>query len=159
MGRQKLTLNFELATREVWQAYGHYAETINGVASRPRVRRLLQQAWDLAYAWVRQEPPCHHLALPWQAVLSLVATAFYWGWIKEAGIIALSWGGLTRTGEALGAFRWQLVLPRDIEYTADYALLQIDEPKTRYRAARHQVAKIDQSQLMAVLDVMWLLVA
>lgn len=80
-----MTLNFELATREVWQAYGHYAETINGVASRPRVRRLLQQAWDLAYAWVRQEPPCHHLALPWQAVLSLVATAFYWGWIKEAG--------------------------------------------------------------------------
>lgn len=134
--------------------YNHYAETINGVGSRrPRVRRLLQQAWDLAYAWVRQEPPCHHLALPWQALLSLVATAFYWGWIKEAGIIALSWGGLTRIGEALGAFRWQLVLPRDIEYTADYALLQINEPKTRYRAARHQVAKIDQPQLMAVLDV------
>ena len=134
--------------------YNHYAETINGVGSRrPRVRRLLQQAWDLAYAWVRQEPPCHHLALPWQALLSLVATAFYWGWIKEAGIIALSWGGLTRIGEALGAFRWQLVLPRDIEYTAAYALLQIDEPKTRYRAARHQVAKIDQPQLMSVLDV------
>ena len=49
---------------------------------------------DLAYAWVRQEPPCHHLALPWQARLSLVATA------KEAGIIALSCGGLTRIGEA-----------------------------------------------------------
>ena len=49
---------------------------------------------DLVYAWVRQEPPCHHLALPWQARLSLVATA------KEAGIIALSCGGLTRIGEA-----------------------------------------------------------
>eukprot|EP00435_Cladocopium_sp_Y103_P064648 s276_g26.t1 len=133
--------------------YGHYAETINGVSGkRPRVRRLLQQAWDLAYAWVRHEPPCHHIA-PWQALLSLLATAFYWGWIKEAGILALSWGGLTRIGEALSATRKQLVLPRDIEFTADFVLLQIDEPKTRYRAARHQVAKVDQPQLMAVLDI------
>ena len=117
------------------------------------MRRMLQQAWDLAYAWVRQEPPSHHVALPWQALLSLVVTAFYWGWTLEAGVLALSWGGLTRSGEAITATRKKLVLPRDVEYTSEFVLLQINEPKTRYRAARHQVAKVDQPQLMAVIDI------
>ena len=40
--------------------YNHYAETINGIsARRPRIRRSLQQAWDVAYAWLRNEPPLH----------------------------------------------------------------------------------------------------
>jgi len=70
--------------------YNRYAETINGVGSlRLCVRRLLQQAF-----------------------LGLVATVFYWVWIKES-----------------------------------------DEPKTKCRVARHQVEKIDQPQLMSVLDV------
>ena len=35
--------------------YGHYAETINGIAGRrPRIRRSLQPAWDLAYGWLRR---------------------------------------------------------------------------------------------------------
>eukprot|EP00438_Fugacium_kawagutii_P012773 Skav217633 [mRNA] locus=scaffold1334:5610:19402:- [translate_table: standard] len=134
--------------------YGHYAETVNGVASRrPRIRRLLQPAWDLAYAWLREEPPTHHVALPWQVLLSLIVTACYWGWILEAGVIALSWGGLTRIGEVLSATRKHLVLPRDLEFSVDYALLQIDEPKTRYRAARHQAARLDHPQLLKVIDV------
>jgi len=88
-----------------------------------------------------------------QALLSLLVTALYWGWIREAGILALSWGGLTRIGEAISAVRRQLVLPRDVEFTASHALLQIDEPKTRFRTARHQVAKLDQPQLLALVDL------
>eukprot|EP00435_Cladocopium_sp_Y103_P071503 s47_g37.t1 len=61
-------------------------------------------------------------------------------------------GGLTRIGEALTASRLQLILPRDVEHTADYILLQINEPKTRFRAARHQVAKLDQPQLVKLVD-------
>ena len=49
--------------------------------------------------------------------------------------------------------RSQLVLPKDVEYTADYVLLQINEPKTRFRAARHQVAKVDQRQLVKVIEL------
>lgn len=90
---------------------------------------MLQQAWDLACAWVRQEPPSHHVALPWQALLSMIACAFYWGWLRGAGILALSWGCLTRIGEAFAATPKQLVLPRDIEYTAEFVLRQIDEQK------------------------------
>eukprot|EP00435_Cladocopium_sp_Y103_P055970 s92_g18.t1 len=134
--------------------YNHYAETINAISSkRPRVRRSLQGAWDLAYAWLRSEPPNHHIALPWQVMLALVSTALAWGWIREAGIIALSWGGLTRIGEAMTALRSQLILPRDVEFSAGYILLQIAEPKTRFRAARHQVAKLDQPQLVTLVDV------
>lgn len=152
-----INLQLERYGRSLYQAgrpYGHYSETINGVSGkRPRLKRMLAQAWDLAYAWLRQEPPTHHLALPWQALLSLLVTALYWGWVREAGILALSWGGLTRIGEALAALREELVLPRDVEFSADYALLQISEPKTRFRTARHQVAKLDQPQLLALIDL------
>lgn len=55
-----LNLQLERYGRSLYlsgRPYGHYAyaEIINGVSGkRPRVRRMLQQAWDLAYAWVRQ---------------------------------------------------------------------------------------------------------
>eukprot|EP00435_Cladocopium_sp_Y103_P031603 s2642_g8.t1 len=153
------TLNIQLERfgRSLFRAgrpYNHYAETINALSGkRPRIRRSLQQAWDLAYAWLRSEPPTHHLALPWQVLLSLLSTAFFWGWPLVAGIIALSWGGLTRIGEALSALRSQLVLPQDVENTADFILLQINEPKTRFRAARHQVARVDQPQLVKVIEL------
>lgn len=70
-----------------------------------------------------------------------------------AGVIALSWGGTTRIGEAMSALRSHLVLPADVDFTADYILSQIREPKTRFRAARHQVAKLDQPQLVKVVEI------
>eukprot|EP00435_Cladocopium_sp_Y103_P039703 s711_g10.t1 len=143
--------------RQLYRAgrpYGHYAETINAVSSRrPRIRRSMQQAWDLAYAWFRKEPPIDHVALPWQALLSILATSLAWGWQREAGIIALSWGGITRIGEVLSAFRKNLVLPQDLGGTESFALLEIQEPKTRFSAARHQAARLDQSQLLSVVEL------
>ena len=143
--------------RQLYKAgrpYGHYAETINGIAGRrPRIRRSLQPAWDLAYGWLRQEPPVHHLALPWQALLCLLSTSLSWGWTRVAGVIALSWGSLSRIGEVLSAARQDLILPSDVGFSIAYGLLQIAEPKTRYRAARHQIAKIDQPQLLKVVQI------
>ena len=134
--------------------YGHYAETINAVASRrPRIRRSLQQAWDLAFAWLRREPPIHHVALPWQALLSILATSLAWGWVREAGVIALSWGGITRIGEVLAATRANLVLPCDMGGTEQFALLEIQEPKTRFSTARHQAARLDHPQLLQVIEM------
>ena len=143
--------------RELYRSgrpYGHYSETLNAISGkRPRVRRHLQPAWDLAYAWLRQEPPAHHLALPWQALLSLISTSWTWGWSRVAGVIALSWGGITCIGEVLSACRRDLILPGDVEWSINYALLQIAEPKTRYRCARHQIARLDQPQLLKVIEV------
>eukprot|EP00435_Cladocopium_sp_Y103_P040350 s366_g11.t1 len=143
--------------RQLYRAgrpYGHYAETINAIAAkRPRIKRSMAQAWDLAYAWLRKEPPIHHVALPWQALLSLLATSLAWGWPREAGVIALSWGGITRIGEVLSAFRRNLVLPFDFGGTEDFALLEIPEPKTRFTTARHQAARLDQPQLLSVVEL------
>ena len=90
-----------------------------------------------------------------QALLSILSTVLFWGWSLVAGIIALSWSGLTRIGEALRALRSQLVLPQDVENTNDFILLQINEPKTRFRSARHQVAKVNQPQLVKLIEVVF----
>ena len=71
------------------------------VGKRPSLRRMMQQSWDLAFAWLRQEPPTHHVALPWQALLSMISASLSWGWTKVAGVLALSWGGITRIGEVM----------------------------------------------------------
>ena len=134
--------------------YGHFAETINAVVSRrPVLRRNLQQAWDYAFAWVRSEPPTHHLACPWQVLLAIVATALTWGWTKVAGMCALCFGGVLRTGEALSACRYDLLLPEDTYGTNHYALIAISEPKTRFSAARHQSTKIDSPDLLRVITL------
>ena len=134
--------------------YGHFAETINSLVSqRPVLRRNLQQAWDYAFAWVKAEPPTHHLACPWQVLLAILATAMMWGWPKVAGMCALCFGGILRTGEALNAYRYDLLLPSDTYGTNSYALLAISEPKTRYSAARHQSSKIDSPDLLRVLTL------
>ena len=134
--------------------YNHYAELINGVASKkPVLRRQLQAAWDLAYAWLRLEPPTHHVALPWQALLSLLTISISWGWLRVAGVIALSWGGITRIGEVLNAFRKNLILPSDLGGSVAFALLEVAEPKTRFSGARHQSARLDQPQLLRLVDL------
>ena len=149
---EALNVLLEKYGRELFRSgrpYGHYSETLNAVsARRPRIRRSLQPAWDLAYSWLKQEPPSHHLALPFQALLALLVTAWMWGWSRVAGVLALSWGGLTRIGEVLQATRQSLILPEDVGWTVQFALLQISEPKTRFRSARHQVARLDQPQLL-----------
>ena len=134
--------------------YSHYSEVINAIAAQePLLRRSLQPAWDLAFAWMREEPHTNHVAMPWQLLLAAIATALIWGWPRVAGILALTWGGVLRIGETLAAKRADLLLPADVSDTCDYALLSIGEPKTRYKAARHQAAKIDQPDLLRVISL------
>ena len=136
--------------------YAHYSETLNALSARaPKVRRLLQPAWDLAFSWKREEPGRHHAALPWQVLLSLVAAAFTWGWPRVAAALALAWGGLLRIGEVLQAVRADLTLPHDVRGTVDYAYLTIRDPKTRYHGARHQAVRIDQPDLLAVVSTVY----
>ncbi|CAE7299501.1 Ttll6a [Symbiodinium microadriaticum] len=134
--------------------FAHYSETLNAFAARvPKARRLLQPAWDLAFSWKREEPGRHHTALPWQALLALVGAAFTWGWPRVAGALALAWGGLLRIGEVLQATRSDLTLPSDVRYTVDYAYLTIRDPKTRYHAARHQAVRVDQPDILEIIDI------
>ena len=134
--------------------YTVYAETINMLTSKkPVLRRQLQEAWDLAFSWVQAEPSAHHVAMPWQALLSLLSVALMWGWTDVVGCIALGWGALLRAGEILGAKRRDLVLPRGVDETIAYALLAIHEPKTSHTGPRHQAAKLDAPDLLQVVDL------
>lgn len=95
-----------------WKAYGSFSETINAVAAaRPLVKRqLIAPAWDLAFAWLCDEPHRRHPALPASVLLALLSVALMWGWPLEAGILALTWNGILRVGETLMAQRKGLVL-------------------------------------------------
>ena len=137
---------------ESGKPYWRFSETVNATAAaRPTIRRQLQAAWDLAFAWQSLEPYTHHLPLPAVVLLAMLSVCLLWGWKAEAGLFAMSWGGLLRIGEASGAQRKQLVLPSDVLYIQSFVLLQILEPKTRLRGARHQSSKIEPSDLVATI--------
>ena len=131
--------------------YYHFAETINSVsAKRPLLRRSLQQAWDLCAMWTSFEPVEHHRAMPVQVLLAVLSTCLVWGWTREAGIFAMCWGMLLRIGELLNAKRSDIVFPQDVRFSIDHVLLKILEPKTRFRAARHQSSKLEPPDLITV---------
>lgn len=138
--------------RSLYQAgrpLNHYSETINALSSlKPQIRRSLQGCWDLAFSWSRQEPTLHHVAMPGPVLLAMLATCYLWGWLRLAGILALGFGAVLRTGELLQARRADLLLPVDTGFFASYALLAIAEPKTRFSTARHQSAKLDVPDLL-----------
>ena len=131
------------------KSYNKYAETINSISTaRPILRRQMAQAWDLAFAWLQDEPHQHHPALPQSILLSLLSTALLWGWPVVAAIIAMAWAGVMRIGELIYICRCDLVLPSDSAPDIDYILVRIKEPKSRGRAARHQSARIDPSDIV-----------
>ena len=136
------------------KTYNSFAETINAVTTRkPALRRSLQGAWDLGYAWVKAEPSQHHVAMPAQILCAMVGLSVSWGWLTMAACLALAWGALLRPGELLGAFRRDLLLPSDLSGTIGFALLSISEPKSRHTTARHQSAKLDIPDLLRLVDL------
>eukprot|EP00438_Fugacium_kawagutii_P020864 Skav209436 [mRNA] locus=scaffold805:189644:194096:- [translate_table: standard] len=136
------------------KTYNQFAETINSLADRkPVLRRLLQGAWDLGFAWAKQEPSQHHIALPVPILLAMISTSLIWGWLEVAGLLALGFGALLRPGELTQATRQDLLLPADVGFTIGHVLLSIAEPKTRFSQARHQSARLDSSDLVAVVDL------
>lgn len=113
----------------------------------------MQGAWDLGYSWKRLEPGEHHVAMPPQILLAMVATSFLWGWFRFGGCLALSFAGLLRPGELLKSTRADLLLPLDCGNTISYGMLAIREPKSRFTNARHQSVKIDIPDLLEVVEL------
>ena len=135
---------------------GRFSETINAVTSRkPFLRRSLITAWDLAFSWVTEEPHIHHAAMPLSVVLAFSGLNLLWGWPTEAAIILMTWCGILRIGEVFPARRAELVLPCDAAPGVSYALLQIRQPKTRGSQARHQAARVDPADVVALLTAVF----
>ena len=103
--------------------------------------------------WCSFEPTEHHTAMPFQVLLAVLSTCLLWGWRREAGIFAMSWGALLRIGEIFHAVRGDLVFPADVQHSIDHVLIKIKDPKTRYRAARHQSSKLEQPDLIKVAEI------
>jgi hypothetical protein len=138
----KLLVQYGRCLYAVGRPYNHYAETINALAaSKPVIRRQLQEAWNLAFSWVRDEPSVHHIALPWQLLLAALSVCLTWGWTEVAGALALCWGALLRVGEFTGALRKDLLLPIDTGYTNQFALLALREPKNPIYSRKAPVSK------------------
>ena len=138
------------------KAYGQYSETINGIAMiKPIIKKQLAPAWDIAFAWLVDEPHQHNPALPLSVLLAMLTVALTWGWPFEAAVISLCWAGIMRIGEVLQASRADLILPQDQAPGFDFILLRIKEPKTRGRHARHQAARIDQSDVVALVSAVY----
>ena len=134
--------------------YNHFVECLNAITSwQPNLRRQLQRCWDLAFNWVRQEPSVHHVAAPYQVLLAMLSICMLWGWMPLASSLALMWGGLLRPGELLSALRCHLLVPSDVGGSLRHCLLTLLEPKTRYTAARHQLAKVDIPDLVEVIEI------
>lgn len=143
--------------RELFKAgktYNQYAETINSLTStRPSLRRQMQGAWDLGFAWMRQEPTQHHVAIPSIILIAMITTSLLWGWVRFAGCLALGWGSLLRPGEIFSLRRLNLLFPEDSGFSIPYVLVSLQEPKSRFTTARHQSTRLDAPDL---IQVAWL---
>ena len=134
--------------------YYHFSEMVNAItAKRPLLRRSFQAVWDLAFMWGSFEPAEHHVAMPHQVLVAILASAWCWGWSREAAIFALAFGGLLRIGEVFQSKRSDLLLPEDVNWTISHILLRIKEPKTRFKAARHQSSRIEQPDLICIIRI------
>ena len=144
------------ALYDAGKTYNQYAETINGLTSlRPSLRRQMQGAWDLGYAWMRQEPSQHHVAMPSVILLAMVSTSLLWGWTYFAGCIALAWGSLLRPGELFALRRLNLLFPKDAGFSIPHLLVSLMEPKTRFTTARHQSTRLDIPDLLEVVTMVF----
>ena len=91
--------------------------------------------------------------MPPQVLLACVTCCLTWGWARVAGCLALAWAGLLRAGEIFQSKRQDLQLPSDLGGTTPFILLAINEPKTRFSAARHQAAKVDIPDVISVCEL------
>ena len=161
-GLVELLVSFGRDLYNSGRPYWHFSETINGLTARtarkPSIRRSCQAAWDLAFTWLSEEPSSHHVAMPPIVLMAILSTCLAWGWTREAGIFALAWGALLRISEATLARRGNLIFPADALFMQTFVLVlvRIDQPKTRGRAAKHQSAKLEPSDLVAVAALAFL---
>ena len=100
----------------------------------PRLRSQLNCSWDVIKKWETVEPVCHRTPLPWAIYKAMVAFAINLQWFRFACVMILSFEGLCRPGEALGALREDVLLPSDLlSEQMDRAYLRIKKPKSRLR--------------------------
>ena len=120
----------------------------------PQFRSQLGRCWQLVGRWESLEPVSHRVPLPLVIFRAMVSVAILWGWMRFAGIMVLTFGGICRPGEPLNAVRKDLLLPRDLVVeNPDICYLCIRSPKGRRRGiGKVQHVKISERTYTKFLD-------
>ena len=100
----------------------------------PGSKVVLGVCWETISRWEIAEPVEHRTPVPFALFLAMVGVALSWKWRSFAGIMLVSFLGISRPGEALGALRSDLILPSDrLEFNSSIAYLRVGRAKGRRR--------------------------
>ena len=110
----------------------------------PAYRPHLQICWQLVSKWEVIEPTTHRTPLPLVIYRAMMSLSIGWGWVRTAGIIALTFSGICRPGETLHGLREDLLLPCDlVAEDPSQVFLKIRSPKGRRRG----LGKVQHSKI------------
>lgn len=120
----------------------------------PMTRPHLQSCWQLVSKWEIIEPTVHRTPLPLVIFRAMMSLSIGWGWLRTAGIIALTFFGICRPGETLSGLREDLLLPSDlVAEDASQVFFKIRNPKGRRRGlGRVQHSKISDLSIANFLQ-------
>ena len=100
------------------------------------LRPYMRLCWDLVTRWERICPTVHRNPVPVSVAKAMMSLALGWGWPRMAAVIGLSFHGVARVGEPLGAVRSCLLLPCDIlEEETSSLYVRVEKPKTGNRGS------------------------
>ena len=126
--------------------YWHFSESINGLAAR---KPATPTTTTRRGTWHTHGWPWNLTLMLWMAVLT---TCLVWGYVLRPA--SLHWPG-TFAENWRSRFRHQVVsgfAKGYLRVARIYSFTHL-EPKTRYRAARRQAAKLEQADLVQLIDL------
>ena len=106
---------------------------------KPRVRPLMQPAWDLISRWEQQEPVQHRIPIPEPLVRAMIVLAWLHGWYSWCCATAVAFYGGGRLGEILKCCRSDLLLPVDF---LDSGTAPVFLKLSHFKSKNRQPAKV-----------------
>lgn len=127
-----------------------YVEAINAVTDRYRhLKGQLTTAWDVVTSWCNLEPTTHRCPMPLVLLKAMVTAALFWQWNRVAILLLLSYFGIFRMADVLPLKRKHLIFAEDWGDHCTIMYVAIEEPKTRFRGARHQHGSVTDACTIA----------
>ena len=116
----------------------------------PGAKQYLSICWETISRWEIAEPVEHRTPVPHALFLAVVGVSITWKWKRFAGVVILSFLGISRPGEPLQARRHDLVLPSDrLDPNSSVAYLRVGQAKAR-RRGRNVVQHLTVDHFYAV---------
>ena len=125
---------------------GWAGDAISGCQCFLQKKRYFPAAWELFRIWKREEPLCQAPPLTGPTVFALCATAFAWNLTDVALLIAIGFGGILRTMEALTLQRFQITAHNS------FSLLTLPATKTGKRTGETQSVVVDDPLLVSIIN-------